>query len=49
MTPDRMDQIGEVLEKVVANGAALPGGSPESINEAFIAGTQPGAAAAPRQ
>jgi penicillin-binding protein 1A len=32
-----------------SNGAALPGGSPESINEAFIAGTQPGAAAAPRQ
>ncbi|MBW8866154.1 MAG: PBP1A family penicillin-binding protein [Acidobacteria bacterium] len=32
-----------------SNGAALPGGSPDSINEAFIAGTQPGAAAAPRQ
>jgi penicillin-binding protein 1A len=32
-----------------SNGAALPVGTPESINEAFIAGTQPGASAAPRQ
>jgi len=27
-----------------SNGAALPSGAPDSINEAFIAGTQPGAA-----
>ncbi|HJZ71177.1 MAG TPA: PBP1A family penicillin-binding protein [Vicinamibacterales bacterium] len=29
-----------------SNGAALPSGAPDSINEAFIAGTQPGASVA---
>src|SRR3954447_9973894 len=39
--------VSVAVEK--SNGAALPGGAPDSINETFIAATQPGAAAAPRQ
>src|SRR3954468_14038529 len=50
-SPPAFEAPGNIVFVAVdkSNGAALPGGSPESINEAFIAGTHPGAAAAPRQ
>jgi len=50
-SPPAFEAPGNIVFVAVdkSNGAALPGGSPDSINEAFIAGTQPGAAAAPRQ
>ena len=44
-SPPEFEAPGNIVFVAVdkSNGAALPGGSPESINEAFIAGTQPGA------
>jgi len=44
-SPPDFEAPGNIVFVAVdkSNGAALPGGSPESINEAFIAGTQPGA------
>jgi penicillin-binding protein 1A len=45
-SPPEFEAPGNIVFVAVdkSNGAALPGGSPDSINEAFIAGTQPGAA-----
>jgi penicillin-binding protein 1A len=45
-SPPDFEAPGNIVFVAVdkSNGAALPGGSPDSINEAFIAGTQPGAA-----
>jgi len=50
-SPPEFQAPGNIVFMAVdqTNGAALPVGTPESINEAFIAGTQPGASAAPRQ
>ena len=44
-SPPDFEAPGNIVFVAVdkSNGAALPGGSPDSINEAFIAGTQPGA------
>jgi penicillin-binding protein 1A len=44
-SPPEFEAPGNIVFVAVdkSNGAALPGGSPDSINEAFIAGTQPGA------
>jgi penicillin-binding protein 1A len=43
--PPEFQAPGNIVFMAVdkSNGAALPTGTPESINEAFIAGTQPGA------
>jgi membrane carboxypeptidase/penicillin-binding protein len=50
-SPPEFEPPGNIVFVAVdkSNGAALPGGAPESINEAFIAGTQPGATPTPRQ